>query len=76
MHTGPSEVRTDQTRISCSTTVGRLQFIAGVRQAYDSLSDRRAPYPRGVTYPVFELARDNIIAVEDYPELAAVQPMT
>ena len=38
--------------------------------------DRGDAYPRGVTYPVFELARDNIIAVVDYPELAAVQPMT
>lgn len=38
--------------------------------------DRGDAYPRGVTYAVFELARDNIIAVADYPELAAVQPMT
>ena len=38
--------------------------------------DRGDAYPRGVTYPVFELARDKIIGVVDYPELAAVQPTT
>lgn len=37
-------------------------------------ADRGDAYPRGVTYPVFELARDNIITVTDYPELAAMQP--